>query len=193
MIPERLVRALDGFETVLAGIPAGSWDVPSPCEGWSAVEVAEHVILALRGLLTLATGLPGEAGQADPGPADPRSAAGPEPLTAWRATRADLTSALNGQALPKMVSLPWGGEMALSEFIGRYPLEIVVHTWDLAQATGQDIDVDPELVRAALVTATQFASAGRAAGMIGPERTVPEGADDLTRLLAIFGRAQARQ
>ncbi len=88
-----------------------------------------------------------------------------------------------------MVSLPWGGELTLPAFIERYPLEIIVHTWDVAQATGQDLEVDPALVRAALVTATQFASAGRAAGLIGPERTVPAGADDFTRLLAIFGRS----
>jgi uncharacterized protein (TIGR03086 family) len=86
------------------------------------------------------------------------------------------------------VMLPWGGQMPLGEYVGRYPLELVVHTWDLAQATGQPIAIDPDLVRDARATAVQFAPVARAAGMIGPELAVAGDADDLTRLLAIFGR-----
>ena len=84
--------------------------------------------------------------------------------------------------------LPWGGDLALREFVERYPLEILVHAWDLAQATGQAAVLDPDLVRDALETARLFAPAGRAAGLIGPERAIPADADDLTRLLALFGR-----
>lgn len=123
------VRALDAFESVVAGVPPGRWDAPSPCEGWCAADVAGHVIIALRAIENRAAGHP----EAD-GPADPRTAAG-----------------------------------------------------DLAQATGQAVVLDPGLVREALATAQQFAPAGRAAGLIGPERPVPAG--DLTRLLALFGRA----
>ncbi len=47
--------------------------------------------------------------------------------------------------------------------------------------------LDPDLVRGALET--QFAAAGRAAGLIGPECAVADDADDLARLLAIFGRS----
>jgi uncharacterized protein (TIGR03086 family) len=78
--------------------------------------------------------------------------------------------------------------MPLGEFVERYPLDIVVHAWDLAQATGQAVVLDPGLVRPALVTARQFAAAGRAAGLIGPGCAVADDAGDLPRLLAIFGR-----
>jgi uncharacterized protein (TIGR03086 family) len=182
--PEHLVRALDGFEKVLAGVAPGDWDAPSPCEGWSAVEVAGHVVLDLRGIQSLATGVPAPENKTGL-----RSAAGADPLVTWRATRADLVSALDAQAQSRTITLPWGGEMPLSEFVERYPLEIVVHTWDLAQATGQSFEANPELVRGALATAGQFASAGRQAGLIGPARAVADDADDLTRLLAVFGRA----
>jgi hypothetical protein len=40
----------------------------------------------------------------------------------------------------------------------------------------------------ALEPARQFAPVLRASDMVGPERAVVEEADDLTRLLAIFGR-----
>jgi uncharacterized protein (TIGR03086 family) len=99
-----------------------------------------------------------------------------------------MTAVLSPAAMARPVQLPWGGQMPLREFLERYPLEIVVHTWDLAQATGQAAVLDPDLVRGALQTAQQFAAAGRAAGLIGPERAVADDADDLPRLLAIFGR-----
>ncbi|HET7018187.1 MAG TPA: hypothetical protein VFI65_29990 [Streptosporangiaceae bacterium] len=63
-----------------------------------------------------------------------------------------------------------------------------MHTWDLAQATSQVVAIDLDLVREALATAELFAPAARAAGMIGPELAVADDADDLTRLLAMFGR-----
>jgi uncharacterized protein (TIGR03086 family) len=67
-------------------------------------------------------------------------------------------------------------------------MEILVHTWDLAQATGQAARLDQDLVGKALTTARQFAPAFRDAGLVGPECTVPSDADDLTQLLAILGR-----
>ncbi len=184
MVPEGFARALDGFEAVVAGVPPGRWDLPTPCEGWCAADIAGHVIIALRTIQSNAIGSTVAVGAADL-----RSAAGPDPLETWRGARADMMAALDDAALVRMVELPWGSAMPLREFVERYPLEILVHTWDLAQATGQAVQADPDVVRDALDTARQFAPAGRAAGMIGPERAVSEHADDLTRLLALFGRS----
>jgi uncharacterized protein (TIGR03086 family) len=178
------VRALDGFESVVAGVPPGRWDAPSPCEGWCASDVAGHVIGALRTIEVLAAGRR-EAGNA----ADLRSFAGDDPLAAWRAARADMMAVLEPAALARPVPLPWGGVMPLGEFLERHPVEILAHTWDLAQATGQAAVLDPGLVREALETARQFTPVGRAAGLVGPECSVAEGADDLARLLALFGRS----
>ena len=183
MIPDGFVSALDCFEAIVSRVPAGRWDAPSPCAGWCAADVVGHVIGDLRGIQAYATGRP-------PGSAaDPRSAAGDDPLAAWRAARADMMVTLDAAALARTVQLPWGGDMTLHEFVARYPLEILVHAWDLAQATGRAAALDPDLVHGALETAHLFAPAGRAAGLIGPERAVPAGADDLTRLLALFGRS----
>jgi uncharacterized protein (TIGR03086 family) len=183
VVPDGFVRALDCFEALVARVPPDRWDAPSPCEGWCAADVVDHVIGDLRGIQGYATGRQAES------VADPRSAARDDPLAAWRTARADMTAALDAAALAQTVHLPWGGDMALRDFVERYPLEILVHAWDLAQATGQAAALDPDLVGGALETARLFAPAGRAAGLIGPERAVPGDADDLTRLLAIFGRS----
>jgi uncharacterized protein (TIGR03086 family) len=177
------VRALDGFEAVLAGVAPGRWDASSPCQGWCAADVAGHVIGDLRAVEAYATGR-----QEADGAADPRSAAGDDPVAAWRAARADMMGVLDLAALARPVPLPWGGQTPLGEFLERYLAEILVHTWDLAQATGQAAGLDPALVSDALEPARQFAPVLRASDMVGPERAVVEEADDLTRLLAIFGR-----
>ncbi len=109
-------------------------------------------------------------------------------MAAWRAARADMMAVLDPAALARPVPLPWGGQMPLGEFLERHLAEILVHTWDLAQATGQAAGLDPGLVHDALEPARQFAPVLHASGLIGPERAIAEDADDLTRLLAIYGR-----
>jgi hypothetical protein len=79
--------------------------------------------------------------------------------------------------------------MPLGGILERSPMEFLVHSWDLAQATGQAAVLDPGLVRGALGPAREFAPIARWSGLVGPERAVTAGADDLTRLLAIFGRS----
>jgi hypothetical protein len=56
VILDGFVRALDGFEAVLAGVAPDRWDAPSPCESWCAVDVAGHVIGELRAVEAYATG-----------------------------------------------------------------------------------------------------------------------------------------
>ncbi|MGH3390964.1 MAG: TIGR03086 family metal-binding protein [Actinomadura sp.] len=183
MVPENFFRALDAFEAVLAAVPANRWDSPSPCEGWTAVDVAGHVTAGLLVVEARAAGRP--LPEADP---DWRELAGDDPLATWQAVRADMTAALGPEALARRIQLALGLEMTMGEWLTQYPLELLVHTWDLAQATGQSVVLDSDLVRPALETAERMAPQGRAAGMVGPEHAVTDDADDQTRLLAVFGR-----
>jgi uncharacterized protein (TIGR03086 family) len=186
VIPDAFVRALDGFESVLAGVAPGRWDDPSPCAGWSAADVAGHVIGNLRATEAFATGR--DDGDRD---AHPVAAVGDNPLATWRVARADLMAVLDARALARIVPSATG-LVPLSEFLKSGAMEFLVHTWDLAQATGQATVLDASLVRDALGPARQFAPMARMSGLIGPECSVTENADDLTRLLAIFGRRNLR-
>jgi uncharacterized protein (TIGR03086 family) len=91
-------------------------------------------------------------------------------------------------ALEATITLPFGeapGSVGASiNFV-----DVVVHGWDLARATGQDATVDPGLAEPALQVSRGLVSDEfRSAGAFGPE--VPAGADASTadRLVAFLGR-----
>lgn len=72
--------------------------------------------------------------------------------------------------------------------------ELVVHGWDVAQATGQPYDCEPELLEAARQFLDQFASPDAPAGPdvpFGPSRPVPDDAPLLDRIVALAGRDAA--
>lgn len=186
VVPEGFVRALDAFEAVLAAVPVDRWLSPSPCEGWAAVDVAGHVTAGLLVVELRAAGRP--LPQDDP---DWREVAGADPLASWREVRARMTAELTPAALDRRVPLAMGIEMTVREWIEQYPLELLVHTWDLARATGQTVVLPADLVDAALETAKAMAPRGREAGMLGAEVPVPGDADSQARLLALFGRDPA--
>jgi uncharacterized protein (TIGR03086 family) len=69
--------------------------------------------------------------------------------------------------------------------------ELVVHGWDLARATGQPYECQPELLDAAHRFLVQFASPDLPAGPevpFGPSRAVPADAPPLDQVLALAGR-----
>jgi uncharacterized protein (TIGR03086 family) len=185
VVLDGFIRGLDGFEAVLAGVAPGQWSAPSPCAGWSAADVAGHVIGNLRETEALARGRYTGIRADDPGPA------GDDPLGMWRLARADMMAALGPAALARFVPGPWG-LMPVGEVLERGAMEFLVHTWDLARATGQSAALDPGLVRDALGPARQFAPLARSSGLVGPQCVVAEDADELTKLLAIFGRNASR-
>ncbi|MCF3133433.1 TIGR03086 family metal-binding protein [Streptomyces olivochromogenes] len=87
------------------------------------------------------------------------------------------------------VRVPWGeipGHAALSGYV----MEIVTHTWDLAEALGGPYELDPEPAEFALAVARRvLPDAERGAGVpFGSVREAAEGADVYGRLAAWLGR-----
>jgi len=68
--------------------------------------------------------------------------------------------------------------------------EVILHGWDIAVASGQPYDCEPELLEAALgfVQATVARNPDGTPGLFGPPVTVAEDAPLLSRVLALSGR-----
>ncbi|MQY09785.1 TIGR03086 family metal-binding protein [Actinomadura macrotermitis] len=176
-------RALDRFEGVLGGVAGNGWDAASPCAGWTARDVAGHVTGGQHLVRALATGTPVPDVNHDPG----RFCTG-DALLAWRTARKETEAALTAEALRRPVPVGGLGELPLADFLEGYILEPLVHTWDLAVATGQPSRLDPDLVHHAFATAQMVAAAMRREGHLAPALPAPRGADEQTRLLAFLGR-----
>jgi len=69
--------------------------------------------------------------------------------------------------------------------------ELVVHGWDVARATRQPYDPEPEVLAAARSFLAMFASPDAPAGpevAFGPSRPMPDDAPPLDRVVALAGR-----
>jgi uncharacterized protein (TIGR03086 family) len=90
--------------------------------------------------------------------------------------------------LDATITLPFGdvpGSVAASiNFV-----DVLVHGWDLARATGQHATLDSHLAEPALEISRNLVSDQlRAAGAFGPEVAASAGASTADRLVAFLGR-----
>ena len=65
------------------------------------------------------------------------------------------------------------GPVPGSVYAGHRSLDVLVHGWDLAAATGQDDTLDPELMEPCRQVIEPQLGAFRSAGALGPEVAVP--------------------
>lgn len=66
--------------------------------------------------------------------------------------------------------------------------EVVIHGWDLARATGQPFDVDPDIAEAVHTNVAQFAAQGPVEGLFDAAVPVVDDAPVLDRAIALSGR-----
>ena len=181
-------RAVASTAEIVKATPADKLDAPTPCTEWDVRALVNHVI----GTLWLAEGLfsdqPPRYPMA-PGGLPPTDLAGDDPAAAYaEASAAAIAAAAAGDALTRVHVTPMG-EMPGPGLAGFTTLDILVHGWDLAKATGQPADLDGRLAAHVLGFAAQaLATPGSRAGRIGP--AVPAAADApvTSRLAAFLGR-----
>jgi len=91
-------------------------------------------------------------------------------------------------ALGRMVAMPFG-EMPAAGLAGFRFVDLIVHAWDLAKATGQDTNFAPDLSEAALAMSRQrMASMDRENMPFKDEVHVPADAPAADRLAGFLGR-----
>jgi uncharacterized protein (TIGR03086 family) len=73
-------------------------------------------------------------------------------------------------------------------YAGHRFIDVLIHGWDLAKATGQDATLDPELVDACFTVINPQMELLKGSGMFGSEVAVADDADNQTKLLALLGR-----
>ena len=113
-----------------------------------------------------------------------------DPVAAWRTARDALQGALDDPAVSGATyESPMMGSGTFEQAVDRFGnLDVLVHTWDLARATGGDERLDAGEVRQALEVTQPMDEMLRGSGACGPKITPPADADEQTQLLAFLGR-----
>jgi len=97
-------------------------------------------------------------------------------LAAWRRHGLDGSVAVGRSVMPAGLA---------AEII---PLELLVHGWDIAQATGQSIDASPEVASYLLARARELITQDKRGRSFAAEVPVRPEATALRRLIAFTGR-----
>lgn len=100
-----------------------------------------------------------------------------------------MSAALADQARASTVVGGMFGEQPWEQVVSRLLCaDTLIHTWDLARATGQDDRLDDAAVAAATEFLPPLDDAIRRPEGFGPKIEAPQGADAQTTLLAFVGR-----
>ena len=174
--------ALDSTSRIVAGIDRAQLSLPTPCEDFDVEALLGHLIVGNRRFVAVAGGAPATSVPLEPEPTDDWSAAYDTTAIAVRDAWRDPA------ALERIAELPIGsipGVVAL----GMHVVESLVHGWDLATATGQGTDIEPELCTIAWQNVQGVDDDLRGAGRpFGPAIEVPDHAPATDRLVAWLGR-----
>jgi uncharacterized protein (TIGR03086 family) len=179
-LAERHLRICQTFGEEVSAV-GEHWQSQSPCGEWDARGVLEHVIGFHDVLLLRPMGAK---------PLRPKD----DPVGRWSVTYEALAVLLRRPGLfDGVVDVPAVGnnprsQIDLIRLVPQLTLDVLIHTWDLARASGHAITLDPELCTTFLEGLPAEEDALERTGMYDHPREVPAGADAQTRLLARLGR-----
>lgn len=166
--------ALAVVQPVLRGLTPEDRPKPTPCADFTAHELAEHLLgslVQLGGMAGAELTVPA-AGSLE----DKVSVLTGQALEAWRAV--DLDGTVPG---------PGGKDVPAMFLASILPLELLLHGWDLAQASGQPLNVSDEVVSYVHDLTRGVIAQGRGRSF-ADEITPAADADALDRFAAYAGR-----
>ncbi|QBI56366.1 TIGR03086 family metal-binding protein [Streptomonospora litoralis] len=177
-IPEHYRKLAAEFTRRVEGVPADRWESPSPCAGWTARDVLRHMI-------DNHTAMPSHAGMK----LELTESVDDAPVAAWHEARAALQEVLNDPAKAAAEYDGYFGRISVGSTVDQFlAFDLVVHSWDLARATGQDETLPADEVERTFEMARGLGDNLRMEGVCGPEVEVPESASEQDRMLAFVGR-----
>ena len=180
-----LYRAYDQAAAVIARVTPADFGRPTPCVDYDVHTLLGHVLFAARRAariarredVTEATAL--IVGIPDHGWSAAFDEARQDAFAGWK----------DDTLLTAELVLPFG-TFPGAVVAGIYTLELVTHSWDLAVATGQVDDLDPELAEGSLAAARMVLPPDPRGGEMpfGPVIPIDEAAPVYDRLAAWLGR-----
>ena len=176
----RYRRIADGFTRRAKAVAPDAWGNPAPCAGWVARDIVRHLVEWFPPFLEGGAGLALSAGPS----------VDTDPLGAWITLDKGVRGVFDAPDITtRRFEHDRAGSHALGDAIDMFFTgDVLIHTWDLARATGGDETLDPDEVHRMLVGLEPLDEMLRGSGQYGPRVAVPDDADEQTRLIAFVGR-----
>jgi uncharacterized protein (TIGR03086 family) len=129
---DRYRKNAAAFTERVEAVPPGKWEAQSPCDDWKARDVVGHVVNSSGMFL-------GFIGKSLP----PGPPADDDPVGAWQNARDAIQSCLDDPAVAQAEYDGMWGKATFEQGVNRFlAADLVVHSWDLARATGGDEHLD---------------------------------------------------
>ena len=175
----RYQTVASGFTTRLLGVAPHQWSAPTPCPDWTVRDLVAHVVGTQRAVLA-------RLDDAEPTAVDTSG----DLAAQWGEASGAIVTALGDESRASTVVGGMFGEQPFSSLVSRMVCsDTLVHTWDLARATGQDEGLAPDAVVASLEFLSSIDDAIRRPGGFAAKIEPAAGVDDQTRFLNFCGRA----
>lgn len=184
-----LSQALDATGELIAAVKDDQWSNPTPCPGWTVRTLVNHLVSGNRMFAGILRG--------DPPPELENlrrmrdvDQLGDDPLKAYREAGDALLAAFSQPGVLDRVFQAPVGTVPGAVMLHLRLTEILVHGWDLAQATGQPARLPDDLAEQELVFAQSVAAPDvpRTGHPFGPAQPVAADASAINRLAAYLGR-----
>jgi uncharacterized protein (TIGR03086 family) len=180
---DHLYSVVDSVRPVVIGVSDDAMSAPSPCTEFDVRAVANHLLGTVEAMRKVGASEPLD-------PQDPWGTSRDNLSERWRE---DLTTRLAGFAEAWSRPEAWEGDAMdgamPKETVGDLGfVEVLLHGWDLAKGSGQQVSYDGAAVDRALEILDRIGEMGRTQGAFGPEVRVPDDAEPFAKVLAKAGR-----
>lgn len=154
------------------------WDAPTPCEGWDARALLDHVVASQRDFAS-------REGREVPVFDGSRS----ELSTQWVKHGSAMSALAGDQSFVMQAMDTATGEMTVGEaMILYYGFDLLVHRWDLARSQGQDLAFSEDELDRIEAALDGFGERIYGPGLLAGPLEAPAGASRQERVLARLGR-----
>jgi len=159
--------------TVLQRVKPEQMKQSTPCSEWDVEALINHLVSAQNGIAGTVSGS--------------QVAAGSTPLeTLDAAVLAMVAAAKAPGGLEKKVQ-GRQGEVPAGQMLNIGIMDVSLHTWDLAKATGQDTTLDPRVVEHIFPAVEEMAQRGPSPAFATPTES-PANASRQDKMIALSGR-----
>lgn len=174
----RYIAIAGTFTQLVAG--TGDWDSPAPVAGWTARDVVWHLVDWIPNVLA-------EGAAIDLPRRDPEV---PDPVADWTRFNEAMQAIVRQPGIrDREFAHPMAGTMTVGTAIDMLVTpDVFMHSWDLARATGQPIELDADYSAALLAGMEGIEDMLRSSGHYGQRVAVSDDADPGSRLIAFIGR-----